>query len=133
MMSRNVIEDMSARFTRAITGPRLELLDDLLAEDFVMWYNFTNSLRTRDEVLPFFHAYFPTVNVSFDDIRLTATESGWIQQHRVNADGADGFKIRDLFTCLVVTVAGGRIARIDEYVDSAQAGGFDTSRIDRGE
>jgi ketosteroid isomerase-like protein len=133
LVDRMLVENLSARFTQAMTEPKLDLLESMITDDFVIWYNFSNTQRTREEVLPFFHAYFPTVNVRFDAIRLTATETGWVQQHVVNADGPDGFTIRNMHACLVFTLAGEKIARLDEYIDSAQSGGFDTSRIERGE
>jgi ketosteroid isomerase-like protein len=124
-----LVTDMSARLVRAITEPRLDELEDLLSDDFVVYYGFSGSSMKRDEAMPFFRSYFPTVKLRYDDIVCTPTTNGWVQQHLVNTKGADGFEIRDMPVCMVVTISGERISRIAEYFDSAQAGGFDASQM----
>ena len=54
-------------------------------------------------------------------------EDGFIV--RVDARGADGFRIDNLPAIIVFTLRDGRIARIEEYLDSAQTGGFDASTM----
>lgn len=124
-----LIRDMAGRLVRGFTEPDLALLEQLFTDDFEIWYNFSNSKLTRAEALPFFRGYFPTISLRYDDIVCTPTASGWVQQHLVQTDGTDGFRIRDMPVCMVITIAGDRIARIDEYMDTAQAGGFDASQM----
>lgn len=124
-----LIRDMAGRLVRGFTEPDLALLENLFTDDFEIWYNFSNARLTRAEALPFFRSYFPTISLRYDDIVCTPTTTGWVQQHLVQTDGADGFRIRDMPVCMVITIAGDRIARIDEYMDTAQTGGFDASQM----
>src|SRR3546814_17693095 len=75
---------------------------------------------SREQALAFFGKYFATVSVRFRDIRRLLTPQGWVQQHRVNADGPDGFQIRGLPACLVFTLSGGKLPRIEANFDSAR-------------
>jgi hypothetical protein len=129
LTAADTVARLSAQLIRAVTEPRLEMLDTLLTEDFAIWYNFSNETLDRAAALAFFNSYFPTVRMRYDDIRVTPTAAGWVQQQLVSADGADGFAIRDMPTCVVVTLAGDRIARMEEYLDTAQAAGFDGARM----
>jgi ketosteroid isomerase-like protein len=122
-------ERLSARLVEALTKPRLELLDDLLAEDFSIYYGFTGQSLKKAAALGFFASYFPTVDLRYRDIRITPSTDGWVQQHIVDTDGENGFRVRDLHVCMVVTLAGDKILRMAEYLDTAQTGGFDNARL----
>jgi ketosteroid isomerase-like protein len=122
-------ERLSARLVEALTGPRLELLDDLLADDFSIYYGFTGNSLGKTEALAFFESYFPTVDLRYRDIRITPSTEGWVQQHIVDTDGEDGFRVRDLHVCMVVTLAGEKILHMAEYLDTAQTAGFDNARL----
>src|SRR3546814_7414636 len=82
-------------------------LEAILSPDFTVWYNFSDATLSREQALAFFGKYFATVSVRFRDIRRLLTPQGWVQQHRVNADGPDGFQIRGMPACLVFTLSGG--------------------------
>ena len=53
-------------------------------------------------------------------VRREAFPGGYVQQHVLEAKLPDGTEWR-LPACLIVTVKDGRIARLDEYLDSAGA------------
>jgi hypothetical protein len=120
---------LSARFVQAVTEPRIELLEELLTLDFSIYYGTTNGSLNRADALSFFAAYFPTIRLRYRDIRLKRTTDGWVQQHIVDTDGANGFQIRDMPVCVVVTLKGEKIQHIAEYMDGAQTGGFDNSAL----
>src|SRR5271156_730431 len=123
MLDQETVDHLSSRLVAALTEPRLEALETLLSDDFVLWHNFSKVALTRHEALTFFHNYFPTIRLRYDDINRFPTARGWVQQHLVSSDGPGG-AVRELAVCMVITVADGRITRIDEYLDSAQTGGF---------
>ncbi len=124
-----LVEKLATTLVTAITAPQLDLMDSLFSDDFTMWYGISNSSLDRTQALDFFRRYFPTITLRYDDIVCTPTATGWIQQHLVNTEGADGFKVSDLPVCMVVTVKGDKISRMDEYFDSAQTVGFDASQM----
>ena len=51
------------------------------------------------------------------DRRLVAFPGGFVQQHLLIAEFANG-KVLELPACIVCAVSGGRITRLDEYFDS---------------
>lgn len=124
------IDALSHRFVAALEQADAAALEALFAPDFTIWYNFSDQTLDRAAALSFMCRYFSEVRVRFSHIIRHATACGWVQQHRVDADGPDGFILRAMPACLVVTLAqDGRIARIEEYFDSAQTPGFDRSQM----
>ena len=129
MMPMQKIEELSKLFEQGLTGPDAGILEKILAPNFEIWYNFTDSSLGRCDALSFFASYFSKVQVRFRDVRLLPTAEGWLQQHRVDAKGEDGFRIDGLPAAVVFTVENDLIVRIEEYFDSAQAAGFDKSQM----
>lgn len=127
--SPTLIDEIADRFAAAISAGDMAVLDRLFTSDFQVWYNFTDDTLDRSQALAFFEAYFTSVQVRFRDIRRLPTPAGWVQQHRVDAEGPDGFRLSGLPALIVFTLEGDRIARIEEYIDSAQANGFDATRM----
>jgi ketosteroid isomerase-like protein len=132
MTDADLVDRLAGRLVQALSEPKLEILDELLSDDFVIWYNFSDSMLDRAAALAFFGGYFTKVRVRYRDIVKTPTAGGWVQQHLVDADGADGFVIRGLPVCMVIALDGERITRIDEYMDSVQTAGFDASQMKQG-
>lgn len=123
------IDELADRLGAALAAGDADAFDALFSPNFSIWYNFSDASLDRAQALTFFADYFTRVSVRFSDITRLATPTGWVQQHRVDADGPDGFEIRNMPACLVVTTADGKIAHIAEYLDSAQTAGFDSSRM----
>ncbi len=128
-MTQDDIDTLAENFAAALTAGDIEAMGRLFTPDFCIWYNFSDATLDRAQAMAFFQSYFTTVKVRFREIRRLPTPTGWVQQHRVDADGPDGFHIEGLPALIVFTVEDGRIARIEEYIDSAQTPGFDASRM----
>lgn len=129
LITPHAIDAIAEKFSAALTAGDVAALDRLFAPEFEIWYNFSDFAIGREQALAFFASYFTSVKVAFRDIRRLVTPAGWVQQHRVDAEGPDGFRIDGMPAIIVFTLNEGRIARIEEYIDSAQTSGFDTSRI----
>lgn len=123
------IARMSERFGSALLGADGPALDALFTPDFHIWYNFTDATLDKTQAIAFFTSYFASVKVRFRDIRLLRTPEGWVQQHRVDAEGPNGFRIDGLPAAIIFTVEGDRISRIEEYIDSRQTADFDSSQM----
>ena len=54
----------------------------------------------------------------YEDVRVTPTPTGFVQQHVLVGTTASGERVHAP-ACMVVQVDGGRIVRLDEYLDSA--------------
>ena len=132
MIDASSVDDLADRFGEALTGADMETLDQLFAPDFSIYYNFSDGGLDRAQALEFFGNYFGNVSVRFSDISRSPTPTGWVQEHRVDADGPDGFRLRGLPACLVVTTRDGQIARIAEYLDSKQVEGIDLTQLTAG-
>ena len=113
MIDASSVDDLADRFGEALTGADMETLDQLFAPDFSIYYNFSDGGLDRAQALEFFGNYFGNVSVRFS----------------VDADGPDGFRLRGLPACLVVTTRDGQIARIAEYLDSKQVEGIDLTQL----
>ena len=59
-------------------------------------------------------------DMHYDDIRRQVTETGYVQQHILRGTAPDGTQLA-MPACLVVTIEGERITRLDEYLDPAAA------------
>ncbi len=55
----------------------------------------------------------------YEEVRRHATPTGFVQQHVLRGRAPNGTPL-EVPACIVCAVAGGRITRLDEYLDSAQ-------------
>jgi ketosteroid isomerase-like protein len=97
----------------------IEKFATVLADDFVMWYNFDDVERTRAqflEVLKNAHQMFH--NQVNENTRLTATTDGFVLQATMRGV-LDGKEISAPY-CLVAKVRNGKVVRGDEYFDTSQ-------------
>jgi uncharacterized protein len=91
------------------------------APNAIVWHNFDCLALTLDEASKGWAAFigaFP--ERSFKDIRRTKTPHGFLQQHLTVARDANGV-YRAWPTCVIVTMKGPQITRLDEYLDRAGA------------
>jgi ketosteroid isomerase-like protein len=97
------------------------------ADDIVVWHN-TDRLATSKadnlKVLAGFVRGVPTRR--YEDRRLVATASGFVQQHVLKATLRNGATV-ELPACIVCEVKDGKITRLDEYFDSAHLAAFNAS------
>ncbi|TRD11579.1 nuclear transport factor 2 family protein [Erythrobacter insulae] len=56
----------------------------------------------------------------YEDIVCSATETGFVEEHRVRATFGDGSEL-DLLVCIVADVQHGKISALREYFDTAAA------------
>jgi len=93
------------------------LRDEVYAPDVVVWHNNDNHEQRIDEnlkVLRWLHRN--VAGKRYEEVRRQATPTGFIEQHVLRGTAPNGTEL-NIFACLVVTVADGRIIRIDEYLD----------------
>ena len=108
---------IAARLTDAIVRGDADTLAALYTPDAVCWRNFDDRTLTREQMFKI--AAFLATRVSdlrYDDVRVTPTETGYVQQHTMRATAPNGTAVT-VPTCLVVTLRDGLIARVDEYMD----------------
>ena len=112
--------DLADRLFAAIAANDLDALrNDIYAPDVVVWHNNDNHEQLVDENLKVLNWLSRKVtDRRYDEVRRQATETGFVEQHVLRGTAPNGNEI-EVPACLVVTVRGDRISRIDEYIDSA--------------
>lgn len=112
--------DTAERFFRAIEAGDVEAVRAIYAPDARIWHNFDRAEQTVDENLKVLGWVAQKLkNRRYRVERRVAIPGGFLQQHVLEAETAAGpFAMP---ACIVCQVAAGRITRLEEYLDSAQA------------
>jgi ketosteroid isomerase-like protein len=120
MTNAESIDRLASRFFAAVEAADAKTLDEIYTPDAVIWHNYDNYEQPRGDNLAML-AQFSTMFKSFKytEVQRRFFDHGFVQQHVARGVKADG-KPFDLFACMVVAIRGDKIARIDEYFDSAQ-------------
>ena len=114
------MEKIANRFFAAIEAADCKALDEIYTADAVVWHNYDNVEQPRDANIAML-AKFPDMFRSFRyaNVRRKFFDGGFVQQHVCTGVKVSGEPF-EVPNCMVVTVRGGQIARIDDYFDSAQ-------------
>lgn len=120
MADTGLMEQLANRFVAAVESADTKALDHIYTADAVVWRNYDRREQPRDDNIAGV-AKFPQLFKSFKyvNIRRHFFAGGFVQQHIVSGVKANGDVFR-VPVCMVIAVRDGRIARIDEYFDSAQ-------------
>ena len=112
---------LADRLLRAIERGDLEAIADCYAPDARIWHNFDQHEQTVEENLRTLRWMDKRLkNRKYEVASRQSFSGGYVQQHVLTGTLADGQAFR-MPACLVVTVRDGRIARLEEYLDSAHA------------
>lgn len=91
----------------------------LYDDEFFAWRNIDQKKLTRKNAVKILSFMGQLKNLRYDDVRVTETESGFVQQHIVRCETPSGDPV-EVHVCMVGTVRNGKIVQIDEYMDSKQ-------------
>ena len=120
-VDHEVAERLATELLAAITATDVDALRRIYAPDVVIWHNFDQIEQVLDDNLKVMHWMGKRMpDMSYEDIRRQPTPSGYVQQHILRGTAPDGTKL-EMPACLVVTIEGERITRLDEYLDPAAA------------
>ncbi|HMM14875.1 MAG TPA: nuclear transport factor 2 family protein [Parvibaculum sp.] len=112
---------LAERFTHAIEEGDMEGVRACYAPDAAIWHNFDNADQTVEEnlrVLRWLARALP--QRKYNIVRRVVIPGGYLQQHVLSGRRPNG-EAFSMPACLVVQVADGRITRLEEYLDPAQA------------
>lgn len=110
---------LANRFSEAACARDIEGLRSVYTPDMVVWKNTDQNQRSVDEHLSTYATNTAALKgIRYSDIRVSPFEGGFVQQLVVVADLGDG-RILSFPCCQVARVRDGRIARLEEYFDSA--------------
>lgn len=94
-------------------------LRSIFADGAVVWHNTDEVLVDVETTIANLEKLRSSARVlRYADIRREPTPGGFVQQHELLIELADGRRLRDL-ACCICRVEGGRIVRMDAYHDSA--------------
>ena len=122
MMTEQQTLAFAEKFMAAIETGDSATVRDCYAPDAKIWHNNDNVEQTVDQnmkVLAWFARKLPERR--YRVVRRDALKDGFLQQHVLEATLPDG-KAWKMSACVIVRLQGGKIVRLDEYLDSAQAG-----------
>lgn len=103
----------------AIEAGDLDAVAALYAPDVEVWLNTDGIPRGRDANLR--TLAWVVANLAdrrYDEVRRHRTDTGLVQQHVLRATTPAGRRVA-VPACMVITIDGGRITRLEEYLDSA--------------
>ena len=97
----------------------LEQLRDIFAPGAMVWHNTDEKLVDVETTIANLRAIRASARLfKYTDIKREPTPGGFVQQHVLLIETADGRQVRDL-ACCICRVENGRIAHMDAYHDSA--------------
>ncbi len=111
------------RLFRAIEDGDVDAIRNVYRPETKIWHNNDGIAQSVDQNLAVLKWVISNVkNVKYTEVRRQPTPTGFVQQHVLRGR----FKDKDvaLPACIVATVEGGRITRLDEYLDSAHTAIF---------
>lgn len=116
--------ELADRFFGAVSAGDIDTVRECYSPDARIWHNFDNVETTREENLQLL-AYVTEnwKNFRFENVRRRPMEGGFIQQHEMHGEGADG-KPFMAPAILLVSVQDGHVSRIEEYFDVGQCPPF---------
>ncbi|MFW6093984.1 MAG: nuclear transport factor 2 family protein [Pseudomonadota bacterium] len=119
-MSRSELQTVAAFFA-AIESKNPGAVAELYADDVEVWHNFTNACQDKVTSLGVLTSLCENVpEVHYDVVERLELGAGRVLQRHVLRAVLPEEEIL-IPACIFLTVRDGRITRIDEYLDTAQA------------
>ena len=112
---------LAERFVSAIERADVAVIRECYAPDARIWHNFDNIEQTVDQNLATLGWMVKRMpERKYVVLRREALSDGFMQQHILAGTTRNGEAV-SLPACIICRVAGGRITRLDEYLDPAAA------------
>jgi len=120
-MSRSNLDTAAALFA-AIEAKRPEAVAALYADDVQVWHNFDDACQDKAANLQTLGGLCSAAErIRYDVTERLLLEDGRVMQRHVLRVRVPSGAEFALPACIFVTVNGGKITRIDEYLDTGQA------------
>ena len=117
----DAIATVAALFS-ALESKNPAQVSGLYADDVQVWHNFSNLAQNKSQNLEVLVGLCESVaEIHYDVIeRLRLDDGRILQRHNLRAVTDSGDEVI-IPACMLIQVQGGKIQRIDEYLDSGQA------------
>jgi ketosteroid isomerase-like protein len=111
--------ELADRFFAAIEAGDIAAVREIYAPDAEIWHNTDLVVQTPDDNARTLGWITTNLrDVQYTQIRRSATDDGFVQQHVLVATNRAGHRI-EVPACIVTRIRDGRVVRLDEYIDSA--------------
>ncbi len=112
---------LARRFFDALAAGDMDAVRSCYAPEAIVWRNTDRSVRAAEAHVRELGAFAERVtDRRYDDRRVRVFDGGFVHQHVLRCTRADGVAVK-VPGCVVCDVVDGRITRLDEYLDSADA------------
>lgn len=111
--------DVAERLFNAIQAGDLAAVSAIYDPDVRIWHNNDQATQDREtnlRVIGWLAKNIP--DIRYEEVRRHLFAGGFVQQHVLRGTAPNG-KPFEVPACIVCEVAGGRVTRLDEYLDSA--------------
>ena len=123
-VTESMTESMNAlvdRFVDAIERGDVETVLSIYAEDALIWHNFDQiEVTPQDNARQIRWFSSRLAGMKYEDIRRMEFPGGLVQQHVLRGTAPNGEAIA-VYAILRIDIVNGRITRLEEYLDPAQA------------
>jgi ketosteroid isomerase-like protein len=124
MTDLDAIRALATRLFDAIEHGDVEGVAGCYAPELVVWHNFDDLEQPRADNLKTLAGMIERISTRrYENRRLDVFDGGFVQQHVLTGVRKDGVRVR-MPGVLVGRVRDGKIARLDEYLDSAHVAAF---------
>ena len=107
--------DVARRFLAALNANDGDAVREIYHPQASIWHSFHPDDNVK--TLRWMHRKLPKLH--YDVVRLQALPDGYLQQHVLRGEMADGTNVA-LYACAICTVEDGRIVALEEYLDPSQ-------------
>jgi ketosteroid isomerase-like protein len=119
-MNEYEVRDLCNQFFDAYQDGRLDVLEEILSDDCIIWHNvFGKETTKRDNLTAYPDSYNGQRRRTYNDRQINAFEDGFVIQYSLNGVMTNGHK-GSMWLCIVGQVRDGKITRIDEYMDTTK-------------
>ncbi|MDE2561098.1 MAG: nuclear transport factor 2 family protein [Sphingomonadales bacterium] len=123
-MDEAAMRHLAKRFFDAVEQGDIATLRACYADDARIWHNTDELEQGPEDNAQVLRGMVRRISDRiYAERRLEVFPGGFVQRHVLEGTRADGVRLR-LPACIVCEVRGGRIARLDEYFDSARVAEF---------
>lgn len=119
-LTEAAMHDIGDRLVAAIAAGDVEGVRAIYAPDATIWHNFDQRDQSPDEnLLTLVDLHRRASNLQYTELRRFVAPGGFVQQHVLTGDAKGGpLKMPAMIR---FWVEGGRITRLEEYLDTRQA------------
>ena len=109
---------VAQRLIECVTQGDVDGIERLYHDDIRVWRNVDERELVKRQAVKVVKILSQLSGLAYRDVRIEASEGGFVQQHVLCCTGPKGEDVR-VPSCLIARVEGDQILRIDEYADSA--------------